>query len=235
MASHLRSPALLILLSLAVAILSVTAQDATTSDGSAADFSGGATDATSTDGAASPSVILTPAQQDAADSVNELVNALFEKKFSGFACGLKPSGLNFTLMNTLLTSPGLTFFVPTNGAFQRLPNGTTFYKLRNNPKLFLQILTYHIVPYRMPIDEFKILSDGFKMPTLNTRIPLEISATDTFYPRIGKPGDDTNSARIVLPNVIVRPRMIVHGIDTVILPPRMRGKSGGVWVPFSLD
>src|SRR3990167_9744718 len=79
-------------------------------------------------------------------SKNIIENAVNSKDHTTLVAAVKAAGLVDTL-----SGPGpFTVFAPTNGAFDKLPDGTvpTLLKPENKGKL-TSILTYHVVPGRL--------------------------------------------------------------------------------------
>ena len=125
--------------------------------------------------------------------------------FKTLATALGAAGLVDTLKG-----PGpFTVFAPTDEAFAKLPPGTVedLLKPENKAKL-TQILTYHVVPGKVPASE-AIKLNGQSAQTV-AKLPLPIQVKD------GKV--------MVGPATVIQPDVeatngVIHVIDTVLLPP----------------
>ncbi|CAI5462200.1 unnamed protein product, partial [Closterium sp. Yama58-4] len=122
--------------------------------------------------------------------------------------------LDETLMNTLLTS-NVTIFAPTNGAFFRMPKNVRFGGLQRKRRVFWQVMASHLLPRRMDINDIKALENGFLMDTLygsslkknHTNNQLCIVKSEVSW-----------GARVLIGNMYSSPSIVVHAVDTVLLP-----------------
>jgi uncharacterized surface protein with fasciclin (FAS1) repeats len=122
--------------------------------------------------------------------------------FKTLAAALDAAGLADTLKG-----PGpFTVFAPTDAAFAKLPAGTveTLLKPENKDKL-AAILTYHVVPGRVPASKVTGMSSA---PTVNGK-PLAIASDH---------GAVTVAGANVVQTDILCSNGVIHVIDTVLLP-----------------
>jgi uncharacterized surface protein with fasciclin (FAS1) repeats len=122
--------------------------------------------------------------------------------FKTLAAALQAAGLVDTLKG-----PGpFTVFAPTDEAFAKLPAGTVedLLKPENKAKL-TAILTYHVVPGRVPAARVTGMSSA---PTVNGKA-LSI-ATENGAVMV-------SGARVVQPDILCS-NGVIHVIDTVMLP-----------------
>ena len=122
--------------------------------------------------------------------------------FKTLAAALQAAGL----VDTLKGAGPFTVFAPTDAAFAKLPAGTVenLLKPENKAKL-TAILTYHVVPGRVPAARVTGMSSA---PTVNGK-PLAI-ATDNGTVTVG-------GARVVKADIFCT-NGVIHVIDTVMLP-----------------
>jgi transforming growth factor-beta-induced protein len=113
------------------------------------------------------------------------------------------------LVSALQGDGPFTVFAPTNAAFAAL-SAATLAAVGNDVKLLTSILTYHVVPAVLPST---ILEDGAMAPTLNGA-DITVSIMDGTVMVSG--------AMVVDPNILAS-NGIVHGIDTVMMPPLADG------------
>jgi len=136
------------------------------------------------------------AQKDIVDT------AVAAGSFKTLAAALQAAGLADTLKG-----PGpFTVFAPTDAAFAKLPAGTveTLLKPENKDKL-TAILTYHVVPGRVPSAKVAGMSSA---PTVNGKT-LAISSDH---------GTVTVAGANVVKTDILCSNGVIHVIDTVLLP-----------------
>ncbi|MGE5379243.1 MAG: fasciclin domain-containing protein [Candidatus Saccharibacteria bacterium] len=98
----------------------------------------------------------------------------------------------------------ITFFAPTDEAFNKLPKGTIDNLMRDKEKL-VAILTYHIVPGKiMAVDTIK----NHSARTINGAI-IHIDTCD---------GVKVNNANVIHADIPAK-NGVIHAIDAVLLPP----------------
>jgi uncharacterized surface protein with fasciclin (FAS1) repeats len=109
---------------------------------------------------------------------------------------------------SVLQSPGpFTVFAPTDEAFAKLPAGTVDDLLKpENKDQLVAVLTYHVVPGRVPASEVVTLSKA------NTVQGSDVDITVTN-------GTVRVNNAVVTQTDIEATNGIVHVIDTVLLPP----------------
>ncbi|CAI5514710.1 unnamed protein product [Closterium sp. Naga37s-1] len=96
------------------------------------------------------------------------------KKYSIALAAWRLSGLNNTLRQLLPTSK-MTFLVPENAAFDKLPGNFRYSKIRHYPKVLRQIMSYHIWRQRFSIDDLSGLRTGTQFPTLDYSYVMEMT------------------------------------------------------------
>jgi uncharacterized surface protein with fasciclin (FAS1) repeats len=109
------------------------------------------------------------------------------------------------LVDTLKGKGPFTVFAPTDAAFAKLPKGTVQALLKDKAKL-QAILTYHVVPGRLPAS--KVVKTSYVFPV--NKKPLYIQM------RNGKPA--IGNANIVKTDIKTS-NGVIHVIDTVLMPP----------------
>ncbi|XZE56855.1 fasciclin domain-containing protein [Planctomycetaceae bacterium SH139] len=122
--------------------------------------------------------------------------------FNSLVAAVKAAGL----VDTLSGTGPFTVFAPTDEAFSRLPEGTveTLLKPENKDQL-IGILTYHVVPGRVPASTVVGLK-GAK--TVNGQ-RLDVSSSDA--------GVTVDSSKVVQTDILCS-NGIIHVIDSVLLP-----------------
>ncbi|CAI6001735.1 unnamed protein product [Closterium sp. NIES-64] len=145
-----------------------------------------------------------------------IVDALKAKGYSIALDGLGISGLNDTLIK-LLPTRNVTILVPTNGAFYKL-TAAPWKGLKKTPDKLRQILAYHTLRTRMRFLEIKELSVGTTVPTLDFEFTMA-RIKDT-RPIMGAKGSKIG-ALIIDANVYSDPRVIIHGVNMVVMPPKL--------------
>ncbi|GJP35765.1 hypothetical protein CLOM_g20292 [Closterium sp. NIES-68] len=145
-----------------------------------------------------------------------IAEVLKSKGYSIALDGLGISGLNDTLIK-LLPTRNVTILVPTNGAWYKL-TAAPWKGLKKTPDKLRQILAYHTLRTRMRYVEIKDLKAGTAVPTLDYEFTMaRLKDTRAI---MGAKGARAG-ASIVDPNVYTDPRVIVHGVNMVILPPKL--------------
>ncbi len=147
-----------------------------------------------------PLLILAPERAVAKDIVDTAVDA---GSFKTLVAAVQAVGL----VDTLKGEGPFTVFAPTDDAFGRLPGGTVEALLKpENRGQLKAILTYHVVPGRVPASKAKGLS---KAGTVNGA-ELGISR------RIG--GLFINDSKVIQTDIMCS-NGIIHVIDEVLMPP----------------
>lgn len=120
--------------------------------------------------------------------------------FSTLVKAVKVAGLVSTL-----SGPGpLTLFAPTDEAFAKLPHGT-LEKLWKEPEKLAELLKYHVV-------SGTLCSPGLSSINVKTEQGQDI------YIKVSKDGIVVNASKVISPDGSVT-NGVIHGIDTVLLPP----------------
>lgn len=110
------------------------------------------------------------------------------------------------LAETLKGEGPYTVFAPTDEAFAKLPEGTVEDLLKpENRERLTAILTYHVVPGRMPASD---VTDRSSLTTVEgSELPVQIDGGTVWI------GD----AKVVSPDVAAS-NGVIHVIDSVLLP-----------------
>ncbi|CAI7787456.1 unnamed protein product [Closterium sp. NIES-53] len=147
----------------------------------------------------------------------QLVAKLTRKKYTTALAAWQTSGLNNTLKQFLPTSK-LTVFVPRNSAFDKLTGSFQYSKLKKNKVALLQVMAFHVLEQRFYDSTLEALKVGTQFATLDYKFVMVKSGTKPA--RFAKLGA-TGGLQIVQPDLYVDPQVIVHGVDTVIIPPKI--------------
>jgi uncharacterized surface protein with fasciclin (FAS1) repeats len=145
---------------------------------------------------------------------NIVENAVNSKDHTTLVAAVKAAGLVDTL-----EGPGpFTVFAPTNEAFAKLPAGTVDTLLKpENKEMLTKILTYHVVPGRLSVDDLKKqIKAGNGTATLKTASGGTLTATmmDGHVVIHDEKGD---SAMITVKNVF-QSNGVIQVVDTVLQP-----------------
>ncbi|GFO32695.1 transforming growth factor-beta-induced protein ig-h3-like [Plakobranchus ocellatus] len=108
------------------------------------------------------------------------------------------------LVDTLNGEGPFTLFAPTDKAFAKLPPGALD-KLIANPTELAKVLTYHVVAGTL-------CSPGLESSTAKTVEGQDVKVV------VSGAGVTVNNAKVIAPDASVT-NGVVHGIDTVLLPP----------------
>ena len=148
-------------------------------------------------------------------SKNIIENAVNSKDHTTLVAAVKAAGLVDTL-----SGPGpFTVFAPTNGAFDKLPDGTvpTLLKPENKGKL-TSILTYHVVPGRLTAQDLWDMVDKMdgkaELKTVNGK-SLWIKRVSDKHLAVYDP--EGHAGRITISNVL-QSNGVIHVIDNVVQP-----------------
>ena len=148
-------------------------------------------------------------------SKNIIQNAVNSQDHTTLVAAVKAAGLVDTL-----SGPGpFTVFAPTNGAFEKLPNGTvpTLLKPENKGKL-TGILTYHVVPGKLTAQDLWDMVDKMggkaELKTVNGQ-SLWIKKVSDKHLAVYDPA--CHAGRITISNVL-QSNGVIHVIDNVVQP-----------------
>ncbi|GJP35766.1 hypothetical protein CLOM_g20293 [Closterium sp. NIES-68] len=147
----------------------------------------------------------------------QMTGKLKKKNYSVALAAWEISGLNNTLRQYLPSSQ-MTVLVPSNSAFGKLKGSLQYTKIRKNPKLLLQIVSYHVLKKRFFNADFQTLPVKTQFSTIDYKYTLAKSGDKpaTF----NKPGAG-GGLKIVDPAIYVDKQVVVHGVDTVVIPPKL--------------
>ncbi|GJP35767.1 hypothetical protein CLOM_g20294 [Closterium sp. NIES-68] len=148
----------------------------------------------------------------------QMIAKLKTKGYSTALAAWQVSGLNNTFKQYLPTSK-LTVFAPRNSAFSKLTGSFQYSKLKKNPKALLQIMSYHVLKQRFYNSTLQKLPVKTQFATLDYKYVLV--KTRTKPAAFAKPGA-TGGLKIIAPDLYVDPQVIVHGVDTVVIPPKIK-------------
>lgn len=120
-------------------------------------------------------------------------------------------------LEDMLKQEKVTFFAPTNAAFQRLPGGSAALTAANARERLVDVISYHIVPGRLDADAMasRVLEGGgtAQLPTANGK-SLKATVGNGAAMVVDSRGA---TARIAIPNVQTA-NGVVYVIDTVLTP-----------------
>lgn len=143
---------------------------------------------------------------------NILETAEADGRFTIFVSAVKAAGLNDMLSGgvingEMVNGPDMfTVFVPTDDAFRKLSTGSMDTLLKDPQGDLLQILLYHIVPEKVKT------ADLTKLTSIETlqggALPISVSNNVI----------TVDSANVIIPDIECS-NGIIHGVDTVMLPP----------------
>jgi uncharacterized surface protein with fasciclin (FAS1) repeats len=123
-------------------------------------------------------------------------------KFETLAAALEAAGL----VDTLKGDGPFTVFAPTDEAFAKLPEGTVEELLKpENKDQLIAVLTYHVVPGKVPAKDVVTLSEA---TTVNgADVSIEVDGDSVMV----------DNATVIMADIETS-NGIIHVIDTVILP-----------------
>jgi uncharacterized surface protein with fasciclin (FAS1) repeats len=148
-------------------------------------------------------------------SKNIIENAVNSQDHTTLVAAVKAAGL----VDTLSGAGPFTVFAPTNGAFEKLPNGTvpTLLKPENKGKL-TGILTYHVVPGKLTAQDLWDMVDKMggkaELKTVNGQ-SLWIKKVSEKHLAVYDPAG--HAGRITISNVL-QSNGVIHVIDNVVQP-----------------
>ncbi|CAI6012894.1 unnamed protein product [Closterium sp. NIES-65] len=147
----------------------------------------------------------------------QLVAKLTKKKYTTALAAWQMSGLNNTLKKYLPTAK-MTVFVPRNSAFDKLTGSFHYSKLKKNRPALLQVMSFHVLKQRFYDSTLQALKVGTQFGTLDYKFVMVKAGTKPArFTKLGA----TGGLQIVEPDLYVDPQVIVHGVDTVIIPPKI--------------
>ncbi|CAI5531820.1 unnamed protein product [Closterium sp. Naga37s-1] len=145
----------------------------------------------------------------------QLVAKLTKKGYSTSLAAWQTSGLNNTLKEWLPKSQ-MTILVPRNSAFDKLTGSFQYSKLKKNPSALLQVMSFHVWKQRFYQSTLGPLAVGTQFGTLDYKFVMRKTGAAT-YNKLGA----TGGLKIVEPDLYADRQVIVHGVDTVIIPPKI--------------
>lgn len=120
-------------------------------------------------------------------------------------------------LEEMLKQEKVTFFAPTNAAFDRLPGGSSALMAEGARERLVDVISYHIVPGRLDADAMaaRVLEGGgtAQLATGNGK-PLKATVGNGAAMVVDSRGA---TARIAVPNVLTA-NGVVYVIDTVLTP-----------------
>lgn len=147
-------------------------------------------------------------------SKNIVENAVNSKDHTTLVAAVQAAGL----VETLQSAGPFTVFAPTNGAFEKLPEGTveTLVKPENKSTL-TNILTYHVVSGKMGSKEIaEAIKKGDGKAKLKTVSGGELTAwmkgKDLYIS-----DENGNQSKVTIADVF-QSNGVIHVVDTVVLP-----------------
>ena len=142
-------------------------------------------------------VVATPAAAQSRDIVETAVAA---GSFTTLAKALQAAGL----VETLKGAGPFTVFAPTDAAFAKVPKATLD-ALLADPEKLRAVLTYHVVPGRVPASEVVKLNSARTVQGTTVQI------------RVMKEQVKVDDATVTQADVMAS-NGVIHVIDTVIMP-----------------
>ena len=145
-----------------------------------------------------------PAAELAAAATGDIVDvAVGAPQFSTLVAAVQAAGL----VDTLKGTGPFTVFAPTNDAFAKLPAGTVENLLKpENKAQLVAILTYHVLPSKVMAAD---VSGAQATPTTVQGATLAVD---------GRSGVKVNGASVIAADIAAK-NGVIHGIDTVLMPP----------------
>jgi uncharacterized surface protein with fasciclin (FAS1) repeats len=140
----------------------------------------------------------------------DLENILLTMYYNGNFRFLSECVLVAALAQTLETEGPFTLFAPTDVAFAKLTPEIFGYLLEPQNRDFLvRILLYHLIPGNLTAAAIKALNP-----------PVEIKTLDDQSVSVTENGNElqVNGARVIITDVFAT-NGIIHGIDTLLIPP----------------
>ncbi len=146
----------------------------------------------------------TPAAAAPAATASTIVDvAVGAPQFSTLVAAVQAAGL----VDTLKGTGPFTVFAPTNEAFAKLPAGTVENLLKpENKAQLVAVLTYHVLPGKV------MAADVAGAQVTPATVQGATLAVD------GRAGVKVNTATVIAADIAAS-NGVIHGIDTVLLPP----------------
>jgi len=148
-------------------------------------------------------------------STNIIQNAVNSKDHTTLVAAVKAAGLVDTL-----EGPGpFTVFAPTNEAFDKLPAGTVQTLVKpENKAMLVKILTYHVVPGRLTVNDLKkMIAAGGGKATLTTVEGEPLTVSEGGMGHLMLTDAKGGMSRITISNVD-QSNGVIHVVDTVLMP-----------------
>jgi uncharacterized surface protein with fasciclin (FAS1) repeats len=153
-----------------------------------------------TSSAATPAAAPAPTPMATGDIVDIAVAA---PQFSTLVAAVQAAGL----VDTLKGAGPFTVFAPTNEAFAKLPAGTLENLLKpENKAQLVALLTYHVLPGKV------MAADVAGSQATPATVQGATLAVD------GRSGVKVNNATVIAADIAAK-NGVIHGIDTVLMPP----------------
>lgn len=133
---------------------------------------------------------------------NIMETAEADGRFTTFITAVKAAGLD----DTLSGSETFTVFAPTDDAYKKLSPGSMDILLRNPRGDLLQILLYHVARGKVTAADLK------KLTTVETLQGESLSI------RVSDGLITMNDAKVIVTDIECT-NGVIHGVDTVMLPP----------------
>ena len=151
------------------------------------------------------------AAPSAANAKNCVVVASSKRNFSTLVSLVKQAGL----VKTLSGKGPFTIMAPTNAAFAKLKKTApdTFEAVTTDKKLLTKVLTYHVIPARVPAKAAIAVAkkNGSVKTVQGEKIKLSLKRSSLFL---------NGNAKVIAPDVRCS-NGIIHGLNNVIVPPSM--------------
>ena len=88
-----------------------------------------------------------------------------------------------------------------------------------NPSQMSAIIAYHTVKGVYPADKLNALPAGTQLLTSNGQAVKKVSQATSGTVQLQ--GSGALTSRIVIPNMYSTPELVIHGISTVLVPPKL--------------
>ncbi len=127
-----------------------------------------------------------------------------DERFKTLVAAVTAAGL----VETLQGEGPFTVFAPTDEAFAKLPAGTVEELLKpENKQKLVDILTYHVIAGKVMAADVVTLSEAETV--LGQKVTIKVEDGKVYI----------NDAQVILTDIEAS-NGVIHGIDTVILPPQ---------------
>ncbi len=150
-------------------------------------------------------VLLPPADEMSGAEKKDIVAiAAGDERFKTLVAAVTAAGL----VETLQGEGPFTVFAPTDEAFAKLPAGTVEELLKpENKQKLVDILTYHVIAGKVMAADVVTLSEAETV--LGQKVTIKVEDGKVYI----------NDAQVILTDIEAS-NGVIHGIDTVILPPQ---------------